>query len=605
MSPHVASEQQPKISRNFRLLFLVSIILFGYFTRIIYVGAQSIWADEAFTYIITQSDHFWKTLVADVHPPLYFLLITAWTKIAGISELSLRMPSVLASTIALALIVPVTREVTRHRPHQKQVIIPIIAAFLLALSDLEVMVAQEARSYTLHMLFIMLSVWAYLRWIRTAGWRDGAAFVISNLLTIFTHYIGVFTPIAIGIHAIFFLRGKQRLTAISLLILSAILFLPWVLLVIVPSQLGKFDSDVVLAYDSTWHTLWYFRLAWLTEQWALMFAIFVLGLVIIHYQGERFTIIKDSLSTVMLLILWIAVPLALAFALNTRLPVLYDYRLTQITVAIMILIAYGLANLPRIAYIFLLAVLLLYGVSIVDVYRPKLPWREYSELVTDYVQEGQAVVSNMTGGDYVLDYYLPPRLPDNVARASVWQWLKNSHETYEDGLLGFIDSYDTIWIAQWSDNPDVIVKATVTGHLATMRRSMMYEGNTLEVLRYDRLPDSAVMTFDNGMILRHDNLGQGLVELWWTSEQKLVIDYIVSVKVLDANNQIIAQEDIQPQLGNLPSSTWEIGQIIYDPHQFDVNLSDYTIMLQVYEWKPDRLLLSMTETDEDYFILEP
>lgn len=605
MPKSVANEQNKMISRNFQLFMLTCIILFGYFTRIIYVEAQSIWADEAFTYIITQSDNFWQTLISDVHPPLYFLLITAWTKVAGISELSLRIPSVLASTIAIALIVPFGREFTRHRPHPQQILIPIIAAFLIALSDLEVMVAQEARSYTLHMVWVILSIWAYLRWLRLNHWRDGAFFVTSNLLIIFTHYIGVFTPIAVGFHALLFLRGKQRFRAIGMLIISALLFLPWVIFSF-PSQVNKFAADVVLAYGSTFGTLWYFRLSWLTDQWALMLCIFLLGFVIIRHQGERFIIIRDSIPSLMLLIFWIVIPLSLAFAINMRLPLLYDYRLTQITAPIMILMAYGLANLPRLARLLLLLVILVYGVTIVNVYRPKLPWREYSELVTEYVQEGDAIITNMSGGDYVLDYYLPPLIPEGLARASVWQWLKDNPETYEDGLLGFVNSYDTIWIAQWSDNQDIIIKTMRTGHILTMWRGMNYEGNTLEILRYDRLANTTIMSFDNGMILSHANVNseQGLIELWWTSEEEIAIDYIVSVKVLDANNQIIAQEDIQPQLSNSPTSTWEAEKIIYDPHQLSLNTQEHTIMLQVYEWRPDGLILSLTDDGSEYLILE-
>ena len=403
---------------------LVTLLLFGFFVRIIYLDAQSLWADEAFTYIVTQSATFWQTIIADVHPPLYFMLITGWTWLAGISEFSLRMPSVLAGILTMATLVAITREILRHRPHPEYLAIPLIAILLFALSDLEVMVAQEARSYTLHGLWVTLSVLMYLRWIRTEQRRYAIYFVITTLLIIFTHYIGVFTPIALGLHALLFLRGRLRIITIGLLVTSALLFLPWLWFVIVAQQIGKFAGDVVPAYRSNLETLWYFRLSWFTDQWALMLGIFLAGLVVIRRTTKGYRIESPEIRTIALLLLWIVVPLALAFALNLRLPVLFDYRLTQITVPIIILIAYGLANFDRLARIVLIAVIVLYGVFIVDVFRPKLPWETYAEMLTEFASEEQGIVSEIGGGDYVMDYYLVPRLPENTEWSSTWQWRK-------------------------------------------------------------------------------------------------------------------------------------------------------------------------------------
>ncbi|MEO1164671.1 MAG: hypothetical protein AAFV98_12855 [Chloroflexota bacterium] len=51
------------------LWWLVTILLFAFFVRVLYLDAQSLWADEAYTYIATQSDTFFQTIIGDVHPP--------------------------------------------------------------------------------------------------------------------------------------------------------------------------------------------------------------------------------------------------------------------------------------------------------------------------------------------------------------------------------------------------------------------------------------------------------------------------------------------------------------------------------------------------------
>ncbi|MEO1286252.1 MAG: glycosyltransferase family 39 protein, partial [Chloroflexota bacterium] len=578
---------------------------FGFFTRGLYVGVQSIWADEAFTYIATQSDTFWQTTTSDVHPPLYFMLITGWTWLAGTSEFALRMPSVFAGTIAMATVVGIGRELIKHRPHPRASIIPVVAVLLFALSDLEVMVAQEARSYTLHGIWVTLSVWFYLRWIRLSHYRDAILFVLTTLLILFTHYIGVFTPIALGFHALLFLRGRKRILTIALLVLSAIIFLPWVYFVIIARQIGKFAGDVVPAYETSWETLWYFRLPWLTNQWALMLALFVLGLFIVQRTEYRWRFGRQNFRIVGLLLLWIAVPLILAFTLNTWLPVLYDYRLTQITIPIVLLMAYGLANLDKLARWVLIAVIMLYGVFIVDVYRPKLPWAEYANLVTAFVTEDDAIITEFNGGDYMLDYYLPPRLPDTVERVSVWQWLKDSPETYEAGLLGFADTHDTVWLARWSETSDAEVKLRATNHIITMQQNFIYEGNQLEVLRFDRLSDEHLLSFDNGLILHNAIVHEdGLIDLWWSTDSVLSVDYTISVKVFAPDGTLVAQNDIQPQLGTQPTSTWQIGQIIYDPHDLGLTMTDdMQVMLQVYQWQAEGLILQTFGDDEEAYFL--
>ncbi|MEO1164670.1 MAG: hypothetical protein AAFV98_12850 [Chloroflexota bacterium] len=532
------------------------------------------------------------------------MLIRAWTWVAGTSEFSLRFPSVLAGVLALGALVAVAREITHLRPHPNQLVIPVLAGLLFALSDLEVMVAQEARSYTLSGLLVTLSLLMYLRWLRTDKWQLGVAFIVSTLLVIFTFYIGVFSSFAIGVHALFFLRGRQRITAIGMLVVSALLFVPWLWFVIIQQQIGKFAGHVVPAYESNLETLWYFRLSWFTDQWALMLGLFLLGFVVVQRTATGYRLQQPRWHIIALLTLWIAIPLGLAFALNNVLPVLYDYRLTQITIPIIILTAYGLANLDALARYTLVAVIIVYGVFIVDVFRPKLPWESYAEQVTEYVREGQGVISEMGGGDYTFDYYLTPLLPDSITWASTWQWRLESPETYESDMLGYADAYDSVWLARWIDDSDAETKLRATNHIPTYSDSLIYQGSILEIIRFDRLPESNVVRFDNGMVLRHSVVhDDGLVDLWWTTEQTLATDYVVSVKILAPDGFVVAQEDIQPQVGNQPTSTWQANTTIYDPHALNTPVGDNNVMVQLYSWENGTLTLVTSELGDDFFIL--
>src|SRR5690606_18656502 len=128
------------------LAALVALLLFAALVRIHDIAAQSIWADEGFTYLTTQPPDLLPMLRGDVHPPLYFLGMKYWASAAGVSELALRLPSALASVVTVALVYLLGRDLVRWRgEHPDSSPVPLIAALLMALSDLEIDLSQEAR----------------------------------------------------------------------------------------------------------------------------------------------------------------------------------------------------------------------------------------------------------------------------------------------------------------------------------------------------------------------------------------------------------------------------------------------------------------------------
>lgn len=597
---------KPIRTRPYIYAILVALLLFGCWVRLLHIGDQSLWADEAFTYAVIRADSFWTVLNRDVHPPLYFLLIDTWAGLAGISEFSLRLPSLFAGVINLALVYVLTREVMRHRPRPMAAITPVIAVLLLALSDLEIMLAQEARSYTLHLVWVQLSIIAYLRWIRTSARLWALGFVLSTTLIVYTHYMGVFTPFALGLHALIFLRGTQRWQAWAMLILSALLVVPWGVGVVIPQQIGKFASDIIPAYESSWETLWYFRLAWLTDQWALGLLLLLAGIVVIVDRGGDDRIRWSPLRATGLLVLWIVVPLVLAFVVNLWLPVLFDYRISQITPAVVLLIAFGIINFrPRARWLLVLAIVL-YSVSIVDVYRTKPPWRELATLTTDYALAGDAVAVEMMN-DYLMEYYFDRQLADGINEAYLWQWRTFDPATYEAGSLDFMATNPVIWLTHWSSNDDAFARLAATGHHLTMRRSIDHVGNALTVERYQYVETIAPLLtpFENGMYLVDVNVARDQVDLLWHSDSSLDVDYTVSTKLLRAG-EVVAQVDHAPQFNTRPTSTWQSDELIYDPYQFDVSslpAGRYDIFVQVYVWSPQGITVIPTTSGAEGLIV--
>ena len=78
-----------------------------------------------------------------------------------------------------------------------------------------------------------------------------------------------------------------------------------------------------------------------------------------------------------------------------------------------------------------------------------------------------------------------------------------------------------------------------------------------------------------------------LVTLYWRAERAMSADYSVFVHLLDANGNLVAQHDGAPQNGDAPTSWWQPGDLIADPHQVivpaDLAPGQYTLEIGVYD----------------------
>src|SRR5690606_14013475 len=71
------------------LALLTPVILFAFAARAIDLGAEPLWVDESFSFALADAPLLSgpvALIASDVHPPLYFLLLGFWTRVAGYTE---------------------------------------------------------------------------------------------------------------------------------------------------------------------------------------------------------------------------------------------------------------------------------------------------------------------------------------------------------------------------------------------------------------------------------------------------------------------------------------------------------------------------------------
>lgn len=630
MTPRRLHEPITRMSTiaRYRLPILMLILLLAFVGRLLNIDHESLWVDEGFSYWAIRHDDMLGLIVDDVHPPLYFVLLRGWAEVAGITELALRYFSVLPSLLSVAMMVPLAREVQRLRGADDETVVPLLAALMLALADMESYIAQQTRNYALHVLWVIVSMWAFLRWCRlfsqaTTRVQAGhispptghlpalGLWVVSTIALLYTHYIGAAAVAMQGAFALVFLRGSARRVALAVLTLLGMIFGPWLLL-IASGQTENVGTGFNV--PSTLESLWNWRIEWFTQQWPLTLALALLGLVLFVYsKTPDSTEIRwrQPVGASFLLLGCIVVPVAGAYVLNHYTPILMDYRLTQITPPIALLIALGLGNLRPATQVFLVAVIVAYGVAVYDTPRPRPPWRDVGMNAAQYAEPGDLALAHVEpSGDWQVMYYYE-RFMSDVERRSIRQWKLEQPETYAAGLPALLDQHNSIWYMHWSSDLAVFDRLRESGHVPTARIVEDWLGNDLAVYRFDRVPaeDEAIATYAEGPMLRDVTIipGDLRVDLWWSTSQPLARDYTVSVILLDDTGRVVAQYDAPPFNGDRPTTSFAVDEVIYDPHPLalvdgfeSLPPGDYVVGVKLYYFEADQIIDVQTASGDAF-----
>ena len=157
--------------------------------RFPFLAHQSLWVDETFTRDIVLLPHIsdvWSAVKAtESTPPLFYWL--EWLVGHGLgssSAAALRLISAIAGTLT----VPVGFFAFRRFGGR----VALAVAWLCAVSPVLVWYSLDARSYALFILLGLVNFWALLRALERPGTLPCAAWAVTAVLAIWTHYFAVF-----------------------------------------------------------------------------------------------------------------------------------------------------------------------------------------------------------------------------------------------------------------------------------------------------------------------------------------------------------------------------------------------------------------------------
>ena len=213
----------------------VILILAGVALRLVGLGVRDLFRDEAASWLLSRYsfEDLVRHTTSEAYPPLYPLLLQAWTWVWGDGEVAMRLLSVTAGLVMLLAAWRWAAEALGTGA--SLVVLGLVAFSPMAMAD-----ARNARMYALEGMFATLAwwfIWRLLHRGRIGAARRGdqllaAAFVAGELWSLaFGLPVAALQAIAVAIvwlHARSDPAGRARArSALIAIVGGAALFIPW------------------------------------------------------------------------------------------------------------------------------------------------------------------------------------------------------------------------------------------------------------------------------------------------------------------------------------------------------------------------------------------
>ena len=181
------------IDKELCAILIISIIAFG--LRLYHLGACDLWYDEVQSILIS------KNILFDWNPPLYFIILHYWIKLFGVSELALRFPSFIFSTVSIPALFFLGKKIFNSR-------VALYACLVISLSSFHLWYAQEARPYSLSVFLSIASTYFLYRFLKEGKIKLGFIYMLFAILGFYSDitYYYLFLIIAQLLAALVFIR---------------------------------------------------------------------------------------------------------------------------------------------------------------------------------------------------------------------------------------------------------------------------------------------------------------------------------------------------------------------------------------------------------------
>lgn len=387
-------------------VFLLALLL-----RLIDLGGPSFWIDEGYSLMIARKPvrEIWHlTQSYDIRPPLFYLGLSQWIQWVPTSEFWLRLPQVIAGSLAVTLAFQFGRRLVGNSGG-------ICTAVLTGTSHYLFLFEQECRMYAWVFLAESGYLLALTLLMSKPTWKRSLLLVASAALGSYMDYrFGLLAAIA-GSYALLFVQPERRKGLVLSLSAGALVCLPLVPWFLHQTGTSGIGSSLVLTHPTINLELlskqipallgaWYLELS---TFWNLMLLLAVMPLLLACSRKlpVRVGLLVGSFLGSWLFFLvysWVRTPV---YSLHSAVTLGYPFLLW---------LAVSIATLPPKPRWLLLTLWVLFNGAMIyrthtDLTWNKQNWREIASVLQSSVAEQDHVVVVPAYQSYPFFYYWRPK----------------------------------------------------------------------------------------------------------------------------------------------------------------------------------------------------
>ncbi len=387
---------------------LLAILVFASLLRILGIGFESFWNDELSSLHRSSYETLGEVVelgvIPDVHPPGYQILLYFVERWVGNDETALRLPSAIAGIATVLIVYLLGMKLFNRR-------VAFLASAMMSVSPAHIWLSQEARPYSILIFLTTLAVYLLIRYWKNDN--DRVSLMILSLVFVlleYLHYFGLLVCALAGSWLLFHsLRTKRNRAAVLLcLALPVMAYLPWIPIMAEQSGGTSYISSpgimsIVYAFIEI--------AGWSKPLLAVFAALAALPVISLVRRKDI-----PGRAGLLLLLAWIALPLAVSLAVSWLITPVYTARNLMIVLpAVMLLQSLACMEFMkhRVAGIVtgagVTALMLVQLVFVREHYTVphRNQFREAAEYVAvNFDENGDAVILASAWNEAYFDYYL-------------------------------------------------------------------------------------------------------------------------------------------------------------------------------------------------------
>lgn len=486
--------------------------------------------------------------------------------------------------------------------------IALIGSFLLTVSPFMVYYSQEARMYSQLATFGLLSSYALWKFLTTERQTWWWAYIGFTAATVYSQYFGGLVVIfqLLYIFGLFVSRRKQAPKAFLALVITGLLYIPWLPAFYLQMQRLFHIPDFWKGQLSLSYLLEHLFAAFALGQFAELSKLLVVAVIAaILLLGGLAILLRQAIrrgGAELYLLTYFLVPLVALYAILVENPKFTERYLIVVVPAFYLAFGYALVALASAALSWKPMALRVAGVAAAIAVGLVLVWTSLTQLQQVYYGPGYRKDDNRGAvayikkhwqkGDIVIlmmdtyqsfIYYSHGDIP--WAALQPGTNVEGAAQSLNSILAGHHRAWVLLWNPDWAD-PTGYVRRALKNAYPQLPVNHQFTGLHLELFAIDGKPHFTVRTtpqhpdavdFGNRLQLLGYDLptstiaaGQsGTITLYWKAYSALQHDYVVSLRLTDGHFYWW-RHDGRPAAETYPTTYWPAGQVVSGRLTYDV-----------------------------------